>query len=147
MRLFVVMVVCGLFGACAAQEAQKPAETQSKAEEEKPVPAKAGGELAKLANPVKATAESIASGRKVYAIDCEMCHGKAGAGDGDLAADMKLKLKDYRDPATLKDMSDSEMYSIILNGKGQMTGEEGRLKEHQIWNLVNYVRSLAKSKT
>lgn len=147
MRILTVLVVCGWFGVCAAQEAQKPAEVQEKATEEKPVAAKAGGDVAKLANPIKATAESIASGRKIYAVDCEMCHGKAGAGDGDLATDMKLKLKDYREPATLKDLSDGELYSIILNGKGQMTGEEGRMKAQQIWNLVNYVRSLAKSKT
>jgi mono/diheme cytochrome c family protein len=57
---------------------------------------------------------------------------------------MKLKLKDYRDPAVLKDMTDGEMYDIILKGKGQMTGEEGRLKDTQIWNVVNYVRSMAK---
>jgi len=32
-----------------------------------------------------------------------MCHGKEGAGDGDLAEDMHLKLRDFRDASTLKD--------------------------------------------
>jgi mono/diheme cytochrome c family protein len=73
-----------------------------------------------------------------------MCHGKEGAGDGDLAGVMHLKLRDYRDPATLKEVTDGEIYSIIANGKGQMTGEEGRLKPEQIWDVVNYIRSLAK---
>jgi len=98
-------------------------------------------------NPVKPTAESIALGKKAYSMDCAMCHGKDGSGDGDLAADMKLKLKNYRDSDALKDLTDGEVYNIILNGKGQMTGEEGRMKAPQIWNVVNYVRSLSKSKT
>jgi mono/diheme cytochrome c family protein len=155
MKIMIGMVVCGLLGGVVpsggayndAQEAQKPAEAQDKPTEEKSVPTKASGDVLKLTNPVKATAESIAAGKKSYGMDCAMCHGKDGAGDGDLVGTMKLKLKDYRDPTALKEMSDGEIYTIILNGKGQMTGEEGRLKEHQIWNLVNYVRSLAKSKT
>jgi mono/diheme cytochrome c family protein len=73
-----------------------------------------------------------------------MCHGKEGAGDGDLARDMQLKLRDYRNPAALKELTDGEIYSIIANGKGKMTGEEGRMKPEQIWDMVNYIRSLAK---
>jgi hypothetical protein len=42
-----------------------------------------------------------------------------------------LKLRDYRDPATLKELTDGEIYSIIANGKGKMTGEEGRMKPEQ----------------
>ena len=65
-------------------------------------------------------------------------------GDGDLASDMKLTLKDYRSADALKGMSDGEMFDVIVKGKGQMSGEEGRLKPNQVWDLVNYVRSLGK---
>jgi mono/diheme cytochrome c family protein len=101
-------------------------------------------DAAKLVNPVKPSPVSLASGKKTYGTDCAMCHGKAGGGDGDLAADMKLTLKDFRDPETLKGMSDGEIYLIIDKGKGQMSGEEGRLKPSQIWDAVNYVRSFSK---
>jgi|SRR6516164_8137170 mono/diheme cytochrome c family protein len=104
----------------------------------------AGGNAAKSANPVKATPESLAAGKKTFGLDCAMCHGKDGAGDGDLAADMKLKLRDLRDEATLKDVGDKELFDLIDKGKGQMMGEEGRLKPEQVWNVVNYVRSLTK---
>ena len=73
-----------------------------------------------------------------------MCHGNEGAGDGDLAADMHLKLADFRDAAALKSLSDGDIYNIINNGKGKMTGEEGRLKPDDIWDVINFVRSLAK---
>jgi mono/diheme cytochrome c family protein len=100
-------------------------------------------EASKLANPVKPTASSLAAGKKTYGFDCAMCHGKDGDGKGELATDMKLKLVDYRDPASLKDMTDGDLFYIIKNGKGDMTGEGDRSKPDEIWNLVNYVRSLA----
>lgn len=124
------------------QESQKPA-AQAAAAPAAPafvIPA----EYDKKPNPVKATPESLAEGKKMYGYDCAMCHGAAGDGKGDLAADMKLTLKDYRDAASLKDLSDGDIFYIIDKGKGQMTGEEGRQKPDEIWNMINFVRSLAK---
>jgi mono/diheme cytochrome c family protein len=121
-----------------------PQEPQKPTEEKSPTESKSTSETAKQANPVKATRSSIASEKKSYSYDCAMCHGKEGAGDGDLAGDMHLKLRDYCDPAALKELTDGEIYSIIANGKGKMTGEEGRMKPEQIWDMVNYIRSLAK---
>jgi len=125
------------------QERQKPAEAQSKAEEKQ---AAMSADAGKSANPVKATAESLASGKKFYGTDCELCHGKEGAGDGDTSVELKLNAKDLRGSA-VQGMTDEEMYKIISKGKKPMLGEEGRLDEREIWNLLNYVRSLAKIKT
>jgi len=94
-------------------------------------------------NPVKATPESLAQGKKYYGYDCAMCHGENGDGKGDVAVDEKLKLKDYRDPAALQNMSDEELFNIIKNGKGQMPPEGNRVKATELWNLVNYIRSLS----
>jgi mono/diheme cytochrome c family protein len=102
-------------------------------------------EAAKVPNPVKPTAASLAAGKKQYGYDCAMCHGKDGDGKGDLAADMKLKLLDYTDPAALKGMTDGELFYIIKNGKGDMPSEGDRAKPEEVWNLVNYVRSLSKN--
>ncbi len=73
-----------------------------------------------------------------------MCHGESGNGKGDLVGNMKLTLKDYTDPAALKDMTDGEIFYVIKNGKGLMPGEGDRAKPEDIWNMVIYVRSLAK---
>jgi mono/diheme cytochrome c family protein len=152
MKTIVALLVCGGVGIAlgdgragsvrgggwhqAQQETQKP--------EEKP--AAKSGDVGKSANPVKPTAESLALGKRFYGTDCEMCHGKEGAGDGDLAVELKLKLKDLRDAAAMKEMTDEEMYKIISKGKKPMLGEEGRLNERETWDVVNYVRSLAKAK-
>ncbi|HTA56782.1 MAG TPA: cytochrome c [Candidatus Baltobacteraceae bacterium] len=129
---------------CHSQEPAKPAEEKPAAEEKPPAEAKAGTEAAKKDNPVKSSPTSLASGKKKYGQDCAMCHGKEGAGDGDLAEDMKLKLKDLRDADALKNLNDGDIYNLINNGKGKMMGEEGRLKPDEIWDVVNFVRSLAK---
>lgn len=123
---------------CQAQEPAKPAEEKPAAE------AKPPSDAPKKENPVKPSPTSLSSGKKKYGQDCAMCHGKEGAGDGDLAEDMKLKLKDLRDADVLKDLSDGDIYNLINNGKGKMMGEEGRLKPDEIWDVVNFVRSLAK---
>jgi mono/diheme cytochrome c family protein len=95
-------------------------------------------------NPVKPTAESQAHAKETYKIDCAMCHGENGNGKGDLVGDMGLSLKDLRDPATLADKSDGELYTLIHDGKGKMPAEGDRAKPDDVWNLVILVRSFAK---
>jgi mono/diheme cytochrome c family protein len=134
---------------CRSQEPAKPAEEKPATEAKSTTEAKSAAEAknssdAAKANPVKPSPTSLSSGKKKYGQDCAMCHGKEGAGDGDLAEDMHLKLRDFRDAATLKDVSDGDIYSIINNGKGKMMGEEGRLKPDEIWDIVNFVRTLPK---
>jgi len=101
-----------------------------------PIPA---ADVAKV-NPVKPTAASLAQARKVYGYDCAMCHGATGNGKGQIPG---MSLKDYTDPAALRDRTDGELYYIILNGRGQMPPEAGRQNEQQIWNMVILVRSFS----
>jgi mono/diheme cytochrome c family protein len=105
-----------------------------------PVPADA----ARMVNPIKPTVESLAAAKKMYGYDCAMCHGANGNGKGDVVADLKLTMKDYTDPAALKDMTDGELFYIIQKGKGQMTGEGDRAKPDMIWNMVVLIRSFSK---
>jgi len=115
--------------------------------QEKKPECKVPEEAAKVENPVKAEAGSIREGRRMYDTQCALCHGKAGDGKGDLVESMGLKLRDYRDPAALKDMTDGALFHVLKKGCEQMPGEEGRIKENQLWNLVNYIRSLARKET
>src|ERR1700730_16989852 len=128
---------------CQDQEPAKPADEKPATDAKPAADAKTSADAGK-SNAVKPAPASLSSSKKKYGQDCAMCHGKEGAGDGDLAEDMKLKLKDLRDADTLKDLSDGDIYSLINNGKGKMMGEEGRLKPDEIWDIVNFVRSLPK---
>jgi mono/diheme cytochrome c family protein len=122
----------------AAQESQQPAGTAAPSGSQIPA------EAAKRTNPVKPDESSIAQGKKRFGYDCAMCHGTEGDGHGELATSAKIKVPDYRDPATLGDKTDGELFYIIQNGKGDMPKEGDRAKTEEVWNLVNYVRYLAK---
>jgi mono/diheme cytochrome c family protein len=103
-------------------------------------------EAVKQANPVKSSAESLDRARKWWAMDCAMCHGKDGNGKGETASDMKLTMSDFTDPATLKGRTDGELFYVIKNGNNDMPPEGDRVKVQQNWDLVNYVRWLAKKR-
>jgi len=104
---------------------------------------KSPAQTADRVNPVKPTEESLSKGKKLYGIDCAMCHGKDGDGKGDMASDVK-NVTDFTNPDALKNSTDGALFYVIRNGKGEMPPEGDRAKDNDIWNLVNYVRSLAK---
>lgn len=108
------------------------------------VPSAIPADAKSVVNPVKPTPESQARAKKVYGYDCALCHGANGNGKGDVVADMKLTLKDYTDPAALKDLTDGELFYVIKNGKGQMPPEGDRAKPEDLWNMVILVRSFSK---
>jgi mono/diheme cytochrome c family protein len=96
------------------------------------------------ANPVKPTPAGLEVAKRIYGTDCAVCHGVHGDGKGELAPDLKTKMLDWRDPASLEKMTDGELFYIIAKGKGEMTAEGDRAKPDQVWNLVNYIRAMAK---
>src|ERR1051326_300735 len=127
-----IRLVCFL-SAAARQDTEK-----SKAADDK-VPADAAARV----NPVKSSAEGLAEARKVFGYDCEMCHGAKGDGKGEVVESMKLTMHDWREPATLANLTDGEIFYIITKGRGKMMAEGDRVPEKLRWNLVNLVRSLA----
>jgi mono/diheme cytochrome c family protein len=104
-------------------------------------------EAAKQQNPVKSSPESLARAKKWWTIDCAMCHGANGDGKGDLAKDMKVRIADFTNADSLKDRTDGEIFYLIKNGYQDMPPEGPRVKTEENWDLVNYVRSLAKPTT
>ena len=122
-----------------ALSAQKKDQPPSTAPAEYKIPP----EAAAKENPFKATAESLAKGKKMYGYDCAMCHGDKGDGKSDMASDLK-NLSDLTKPDALKGRTDVELFYEIRNGRGDMPPEGDRAKDDDIWNMVNYCRSLGK---
>lgn len=95
-------------------------------------------------NPVKPTADSQAKAKKIYAVDCALCHGDNGNGKTDVATAMGATMDDWTNPATLASKSDSDLFAVIRNGKGKMPPEvEGRAKDDEVWNLIIYIRKMS----
>ena len=96
--------------------------------------------------PVKATADSQAKAKKLYAVDCAMCHGDNGNGQTDLAKSMNLKLADWTDPKSLAAKPNQDLFDMIRKGKDTMPAEaDGRAKNDDVWNLIIYIRKMSTS--
>jgi mono/diheme cytochrome c family protein len=137
-RTWLILLILLLSGFVLwGQTSKEPPPADAKAAEYKIPP-----EDAAKPNPVKPSPESHAKGKKLYGYDCAMCHGKDGDGKGDM--DMK-NVPDFTHADALKGRTDGELFYIIRNGKGEDMPPEGdRAKNEDIWNMVNYIRSLAK---
>ena len=98
-----------------------------------------------LKNPVPANAKSIAAGQQLYQKYCRFCHGDSAKGDGTLAPSGS-RPRDLTDPAWQKKTSDGEIFVSIRDGvppKFQMKGFRSKITAQEMWQIVNYVRSLA----
>lgn len=97
-------------------------------------------------NPVESNPASIAGGKQLYgATDCALCHGKEGDGKGVLAKDISMNTHDWRKSESLAKFTDGELSYLILKGKGRMPAYEDRETPEQVWEMVNYIRSLPTS--
>jgi mono/diheme cytochrome c family protein len=97
-------------------------------------------------NPLESTPASLAEGKRLYgATDCALCHGKDGDGKGVEARDISMNLRDWRKPESLAKFTDGELSYLILKGKGRMPAYEGRETPDQVWQMVNYIRSMPTS--
>ena len=108
---------------------------------------KGNPEAAKVKNPVASTAESIAAGKTTFTRYCAVCHGiNAEGGSG---SDISPPAPDLTDAVWLHGSTDGEIFYTIKNGVPPDLAMEpwgDRIKDPDIWNVVNYVRSLAKKK-
>lgn len=103
-------------------------------------------EAKKLKNPAKATPESIAAGKAVYMKNCTFCHGQAGEGDGAVAKSTKgTKPSNLVDAKWDHGSSDGEIFINIKEGIGpkfEMKATKAKITDPEIWNVVNFIRSL-----
>jgi mono/diheme cytochrome c family protein len=96
---------------------------------------------AEKANPVRADEKSVAAGKKLYARECQECHGASGRGDGAGAKDLADRPPDLR-AADVQKQSDGALFWKLGKGRGEMPSYRKMLSEEERWEVVNYVRTL-----
>jgi len=102
-------------------------------------------DAARIQNPVAATAQSISNGQRVYQRYCASCHGsnaEGGPGNDLIPAAPDLTDREWKHGST-----DGEIFSVIKNGVPpdlNMVPFADQIADTDIWNIVNYIRSLAK---
>jgi len=95
--------------------------------------------LASIPNPTPVSAPSLANGRKYYQINCAVCHGNTGVGDGAAVRYGMIGMPLMSD--LMKNRPDGYIYGMIRNGRGLMPSYN-RIEEMDRWDVVNYIRAL-----
>ena len=144
-RSFLSILVAALcLSSCSSSE--KP----SGASPAPAVAARASDEGKTLSNPVPATPASISSGKKLFDKLCVECHGEKADGVSAIAAAMpegEVKPPNLTDDKWDHGSTDGDIFVFIRDGavgSAAMKGLNGRpgVGPNEMWNLVNYVRSL-----
>ncbi len=106
--------------------------------------AQGNAEAKKIKNPVASSAASIAAGQATYQKMCRFCHGDKAEGAGKMAPKGS-------NPPNLTDAewkfgdTDGEIFTVLQNGTPPnfvMKGYKGKVPDPDLWNVVNYLRSL-----
>jgi len=93
-------------------------------------------------NPTPPSPESINRGRELWKQDCEACHGASGRGDGPISANLQKQPKDLSKIALPPIFPDGVVAYRIANGGEAMPAWKGVLSTDQIWDLINFIRTL-----
>jgi mono/diheme cytochrome c family protein len=93
-------------------------------------------------NPIPRTAQSVDRGKQLFQQYCAVCHGPGGQGDGAAAASLAKRPDDLTRIAPPPYFPDGVVAYRIANGAEAMPGWKGTLSAEQIWDLINFIRSL-----
>jgi mono/diheme cytochrome c family protein len=93
-------------------------------------------------NPVVADEVSLSRGRTLFTLNCVMCHGMNGEGNGQVAALLANKPANLTGIIT-QSKSDGALFMTITNGvDGRMPPMVENLTVRDRWDVVNYIRTL-----
>jgi len=111
---------------------------------------RAPGNFRKLTNPLPANVANVKAGEILFQqtaqpLACMNCHGAKGDGDGPMGAALNPPPRNFTCGGTMQDISDGQMFWIIKNGsKGTGMMAFSTMPDNQIWQLIHYIRTLAK---
>lgn len=96
-----------------------------------------------LKNPFAGDRAVLAEGKSLYTTNCAPCHGDKGRGDGPAAQALIPKPADHTS-AVVQSESDGSLFWKLSEGRNPMPSYKTILTERQRWELITYIRTLAK---
>jgi mono/diheme cytochrome c family protein len=94
--------------------------------------------MSSIPNPQPPTQESVTRGAMYFQINCAVCHGNAGMGDGPVA---RFNGAPNLLTPVIAAYSDGHYFGKIRNG-GLIMPTFNRIPESDRWHIVNYIRGL-----
>ena len=96
---------------------------------------------AAIENPNPATEESIARGKYFYEINCLVCHGAEGLGDGPVGRKFVDKGPVDLNDAYTQDQAVGQLFFTLTRGRDKMPFYRDALSPSERWDVINYVKS------
>jgi hypothetical protein len=103
-------------------------------------------EAARLANPVKPTADTISLGGIYYGYYCLMCHGQSGRGEGPVGQSYVPAPTDLTSPK-MQGLADGALARAMVLGSGHEPVLESTVPLERRWYIIHYLRSLRASRS
>jgi mono/diheme cytochrome c family protein len=85
-------------------------------------------------------------GEQLYLdMKCPACHGHQGSGDGFFSNGLQPQPGDFSSAEVMGAIPDAQLKDAIRNGKGGVMPSYARFTDHQVGELIRYIRSLSQS--
>ena len=94
--------------------------------------------------PIPVTPQFMERGGERYNINCAICHGPTGAGDGIVKQYGMATIVSIVDDR-ITNMSDGEIFNTITHGKNTMMSYGGTVTVNDRWAIIAYLRALQRS--
>lgn len=94
--------------------------------------------------PFEVTPAIMQRGAERYAINCAVCHGATGQGNG-ITSKYGLNSIANLHQQRIHDMADGEIFNTITWGKNTMMGYGSNLQVSDRWAIICYLRALQRS--
>ncbi len=94
--------------------------------------------------PFEVTPEIMQRGAERYAINCAVCHGATGQGNG-IASKYGLNGIANLHQQRIRDMADGEIFNTITWGKNTMMSYGANIQVPDRWAIICYLRALQRS--
>ncbi len=110
----------------------------------------APAEFLSLKNPLPASPSTLKAGKALFLetakpLACMNCHGPKGEGAGALGMGLVPPPRNFTCGKTMKDIPDGQLFWIIKNGSpGTGMMAFSGLSDDEVWQLIHYLRGLAK---
>ena len=92
-------------------------------------------------NPVEVDDAFMLRGKERYDIYCAPCHNQRGTGRGVLWDRAQIESADLHQER-LRDAPDGELFDVITNGLGLMSGYKYPIPPRDRWAIIAYIRQL-----
>ena len=96
-------------------------------------------------NPLAGNGGAPADAKTLYVSNCGPCHGDRGKGDGPAAPGLNPKPADHTSDA-VQNETDGALFWKLSEGRIPMPGYKKIFSEQQRWELIAFIRTLAKAK-